>query len=89
MLSIDENIQKVVENAGSAGLEKGAVVVMDPYTGEIRAAASFPMPSIASRGIQESAVTLDSTRVIQGLRLGNVASQAGTAMEALSPGCSA
>ena len=42
VLSIDENIQKVVENVGSAGLEKGAVVVMDPYTGEIRAAASFP-----------------------------------------------
>lgn len=42
VLSIDENIQKVVENAGIAGLEKGAIVVMDPYTGEIKASASFP-----------------------------------------------
>ena len=31
-----------MENAGSKGLEKGAVVVMDPYTGEIKAMASFP-----------------------------------------------
>ena len=42
VLSIDANIQKIVENAGSKGLEKGAIVVMDPYTGEIKAMASFP-----------------------------------------------
>lgn len=42
VLSIDSIIQKVIENAGSAGLKKGAIVVMDPDTGEIRAAASFP-----------------------------------------------
>lgn len=42
VLTIDSTIQKIVENAGSRGLEKGAVVVMDPNTGEIKAMASFP-----------------------------------------------
>ncbi len=42
VLSIDENIQKVVENVGSVGIKKGAIVVMDPASGEIKAAASFP-----------------------------------------------
>ena len=42
VLTIDETIQKIVENAGSAGLDKGAIVVMDPDTGEIKASASFP-----------------------------------------------
>ncbi len=42
VLTIDETIQKIVENAGSAGLDKGAIVVMDPDTGEIKASASLP-----------------------------------------------
>lgn len=42
VLTIDSNIQKVVENVGYRLLEKGAIVVMDPYTGEIKASASFP-----------------------------------------------
>lgn len=42
VLTIDANIQKIVENAGNRGLEKGAIVVMDPYTGDIKAMASFP-----------------------------------------------
>ncbi len=42
VLTIDANIQKIVENAGNKGLEKGAIVVMDPYTGDIKAMASFP-----------------------------------------------
>lgn len=55
VLSLDENIQKIVENAGQRGLEKGAVVVMDPYTGDILAAASFPSyrPDRLAEAIQD------------------------------------
>ncbi len=42
VLTIDAEIQRVVEEIGSRMLQKGAIVVMDPYTGEIRASASFP-----------------------------------------------
>ncbi|MGI5895026.1 MAG: peptidoglycan D,D-transpeptidase FtsI family protein [Candidatus Merdivicinus sp.] len=46
VLTIDSNIQKIVENAGNRLLKKGAIVVMDPYTGEIKASASFPSYSL-------------------------------------------
>lgn len=41
VLTIDKEIQKISEEAGSK-IERGAVVVMDPFGGEILALASFP-----------------------------------------------
>ena len=41
-LTIDTEIQKIVEGAARKHLTKGAVVVMDPYTGRISAMASMP-----------------------------------------------
>ena len=41
-LTIDKEIQRIVEEAGDEMLDKGAIVVMDPYSGEILASASFP-----------------------------------------------
>ena len=42
MLTIDRDIQQAVEDLAPDYLPKGAVIVMDPYTGAIRAMASFP-----------------------------------------------
>ncbi|MBQ5321686.1 MAG: penicillin-binding protein 2 [Oscillospiraceae bacterium] len=41
VLTIDKEIQRIVEKEGEK-IKKGAVVVMEPYSGEILAAASFP-----------------------------------------------
>lgn len=40
--TIDRGIQAAVENIGSRYLESGAIVVVDPKTGDILAMASFP-----------------------------------------------
>lgn len=42
VLTIDAEIQRIIEEIGGEMLDKGAIVVMDPYTGQIKAAASFP-----------------------------------------------
>jgi len=42
VLTIDSRIQEIVEEAGEKLLKKGAVVVMEPSTGKLRAVASFP-----------------------------------------------
>lgn len=42
VLTLDYRLQELVENIGSQMLEKGAIVIMDPYTGDIKASASFP-----------------------------------------------
>lgn len=42
VLTIDKRVQRVVEEVGSAMLKKGAIVVLDPFTGKLRAVASFP-----------------------------------------------
>ncbi len=42
VLTLDANLQMLVENVGNRMLKKGAIVIMDPYTGKIRASASFP-----------------------------------------------
>lgn len=46
VLTIDSRIQKVVEEVGNELLNRGAVVVMEPSTGKLRAAASFPSYSV-------------------------------------------
>lgn len=42
ILTIDKQIQALVEDTASHSLLKGTVIVMDPYTGDIKALASFP-----------------------------------------------
>ncbi len=42
VLTLDRRIQQIVESVGSRMLDKGAIVVLDPYNGQIRAMASFP-----------------------------------------------
>lgn len=42
VLSIDKDVQAVIQNIGSRMVKKGAIVVMNPYTGEIKGSASFP-----------------------------------------------
>ncbi len=39
--TLDKDIQKIAESAGSS-MKKGAIVVMDPFNGDILASASFP-----------------------------------------------
>lgn len=40
--TIDSRIQRICEESGARHIKKGAIVVMEPATGKIRAAASFP-----------------------------------------------
>lgn len=42
VLTIDKDIQRIAETAARKGIEKGAVVVMDTATGEIKALVSVP-----------------------------------------------
>lgn len=42
VLTIDQGIQQICEEVGKPLIDKGAIVVMDPYTGELLACASFP-----------------------------------------------
>ena len=41
-LTIDKEIQKIAEEAAYAGIQKGAVVILDPSTGRILAMVSVP-----------------------------------------------
>lgn len=50
VLTLDGRIQQIVESIGSQMLDKGAIVVMDPYNGQIRAMASFPAYSPSNLG---------------------------------------
>ncbi len=42
VLTLDNRIQEVIERIGAKSIQRGAVIVMEPSTGKIRAAASFP-----------------------------------------------
>ncbi|MFZ2538477.1 MAG: penicillin-binding protein 2 [Oscillospiraceae bacterium] len=46
VLTIDSRIQKICEDIGSVHLKKGAIVVMEPSTGKLKAVASFPSYNI-------------------------------------------
>ncbi len=68
VLTIDRNIQEIVENALKEGVEKvqgksGSAVVVDPYTGEILAMATFPTfdpnaPLTASSRVKNDIVSM-------------------------------
>ena len=55
-LTLDSSIQGVVEDTAADILTKGAVVVLDPYSGDIVACASFPsyQPHTLSVSLQEN-----------------------------------
>ncbi len=42
VLTIDSKLQKIVQDIANEDIPKGAVVVMDPYSGDIKALASTP-----------------------------------------------
>lgn len=42
VLTIDRDLQEIVEQAGKDKIKKGAVIMLEPATGKIKAAASFP-----------------------------------------------
>lgn len=73
VLSIDANIQKIVENAGNKGLDKGAIVVMDPYTGDIKAMASFPSyrPDNLAQAVNDSENTPLLNRALMAYNVGS------------------
>lgn len=56
VLTLDKEIQKICEKVGATKVSKGAIVVMEPSSGKLRAVASFPKfspnnlaPSIADK----------------------------------------
>lgn len=55
-LTIDADIQKIVENAARQYLQKGAVVVMEPSTGRIAAMVSLPdfQPSTVAENLNNT-----------------------------------
>ncbi len=55
VLTLDKELQTITEDVGSGYLTKGAVVVMQPYSGEILALASFPsfQPQTVAQSIAE------------------------------------
>ncbi len=62
VLTIDKDIQSKVQSIGSRMIKKGAIVVMDPYTGEIKATASFP--SYTPRNIEKSISDTENSPMI-------------------------
>lgn len=55
VLTLDKELQTIVEDVSSEYLTKGAVVVMQPYSGQILAMASFPsfQPQTVAQSIAE------------------------------------
>ena len=55
VLTLDKRLQEIVENVGDAHLPMGAIIVMQPYSGEILALASFPsfQPQTVAQSIAE------------------------------------
>ena len=62
VLTIDKELQALAEEIGGQYLEKGAIVVMDPQTGEIKAAASFP--SYTASTLAEAVADSENTPLI-------------------------
>lgn len=62
VLTIDKDIQSKIQSIGLRMIEKGAIVVMDPYTGEIKASASFP--SYTPRDIEKSIADTENSPMI-------------------------
>ncbi len=56
VLTIDRDIQRLVEDIAPNFITKGAVVVLDPYTGAIKAMASFPsfQPNTVAQSLENN-----------------------------------
>ncbi len=89
VLTIDSRIQKVVEEVGNRMLKKGAVVVMEPSTGKIRAVASFPGYQVdgLSRAVKDQENSPMLNRAFCAYNVGSTFKIV-TAAEALSEGFS-
>ncbi|MDD6032913.1 MAG: penicillin-binding protein 2 [Oscillospiraceae bacterium] len=62
VLTLNRQIQAIVEQAGQELLKKGAIVVMDPYSGEIVASASFP--SFSPLHLEEAVTDTENSPMI-------------------------
>ncbi len=62
VLSIDKDIQAVIQNIGGRDLKKGAIVVMNPYNGELKGVASFP--SYTPVDLQKSILDVENSPMI-------------------------
>lgn len=60
--TLDADIQRICESAALGNMTKGAVVVMEPYTGEILALVS--MPGFDPADLEESLVDTENTPMI-------------------------
>ncbi len=62
VLTIDSAVQSIVESVGKRYIDNGAVVVMDPKTGDIKAMASFP--SFSQNALEKSVKDTENTPMI-------------------------
>ncbi len=55
-LTLDKSLQMIIEDVGGQSIEKGAVIVLNPHSGDILAMASFPcfQPNTVSSSIQNN-----------------------------------
>ncbi len=72
--TIDTAIQEICEEVGNKHLSRGAIVVTDPYTGEIKAMASFPdySPNHLSASVTDETNKPMINRCISAYNLGSV-----------------
>lgn len=87
VLTIDSRIQKIAEDAGKKYLKKGAIVVMEPSTGKIRAVASFPEYTDLSAAVKDTKNSPLINRAFSAYSVGSTFKIA-TAATALSQGIS-
>lgn len=73
VLTIDSRIQEIVETVGEKYLSSGAVVVMEPSTGKIRACASFPQydPQDIAGAVQDTEGAPLLNRAFQAYNVGS------------------
>lgn len=87
VLTLDSRIQRLVEQAGERYLKKGAIVIMEPSTGKIRACASFPSytEDTLAEAVQDEENAPMLNRAFSAYNVGSTFKIA-TAAEALSEG---
>lgn len=73
VLTLDKSIQKIVEKIGNKYIKKGAIVMMDPYTGKIIASASFPSydPNDIKKSINDEENSPMINRVLNSYSVGS------------------
>lgn len=89
VLTIDSEIQQIVEQAGAKYLKKGAVVVAEAKTGKLRAVASFPnfSPNDMAQSVKDTVNTPMINRAFSAYNVGSTF-KVSTAAAALESGIS-